>query len=118
MGRFGTLPFLEDLYEVTHENVQIAMLDGAEVVYVERIFDHTPTRIAARPGTRLPVHVTGVGRVLLAHAPGDAIDEILALHRAHRCLNCADVGPLCSGSCRLAARVDLVAVPAAHTVWV
>jgi DNA-binding IclR family transcriptional regulator len=76
--REAALPFLEDLYEVTHENVQIAVLDGAEVVYVERIFDHTATRIAARPGARLPVHVTGVGRVLLAHAPGDAIDEVLA----------------------------------------
>src|SRR6185295_7275315 len=35
--REAALPFLEDLYEATHQNVQLAVLDGAEVVYLERI---------------------------------------------------------------------------------
>lgn len=30
-------PFLEDLYEATRQNVQLAVLDGVDVVYVERI---------------------------------------------------------------------------------
>ncbi|MDQ0382937.1 IclR family transcriptional regulator [Amycolatopsis thermophila] len=76
--REAALPFLEDLYEATHENVQIAVLDGHEVVYIERIFSHRSTPIPARPGFRLPPHATGVGRVLLAHAPIDLINTILA----------------------------------------
>jgi DNA-binding IclR family transcriptional regulator len=42
-----SLPFLEDLYEATHQNVQVAVLDGDEVVYVERLFSHHATRIMA-----------------------------------------------------------------------
>jgi DNA-binding IclR family transcriptional regulator len=76
--REAALPFLEDLYEATHENVQVAVRDGAEVVYVERVYGHQATQIIARPGARLPLHVTGVGRVLLAHAPRETIDEILS----------------------------------------
>jgi DNA-binding IclR family transcriptional regulator len=72
------LPFLEDLYEATHENVQVGVLDGDEVVYVERLFSHHATRIAAHPGFRLPLPVTGVGRVLLAHAGTERINEVLS----------------------------------------
>jgi DNA-binding IclR family transcriptional regulator len=75
--REASLPFLADLYEATHENVQVAVLDGAEVVYVERIFGHHATRLRVTPGARLPLHVTGVGRVLLAHAGIDRINEVL-----------------------------------------
>ena len=76
--REAAMPFLEDLYEATHENVQVAILDGNEVVYVERLFSHHATRIIARPGARLPLHATGVGRVLLAHAGPDLVNEVLA----------------------------------------
>jgi DNA-binding IclR family transcriptional regulator len=35
--RDAALPYMEDLYEATHENVQLAVLDNLEVVYLERI---------------------------------------------------------------------------------
>jgi DNA-binding IclR family transcriptional regulator len=73
----ASLPFLEDLYEATHENVQVAVLDGREVVYIERVFGHRAIRSGAVPGTRLPLHATAVGRVLLAHSDGDLINEVL-----------------------------------------
>jgi DNA-binding IclR family transcriptional regulator len=76
--REASLPFLQDLYEATHENAQVAVLDDAEVVYIERIFGHHATRIIARPGARLPLHATGVGRVLLAHSGMDLLNEVLA----------------------------------------
>jgi DNA-binding IclR family transcriptional regulator len=76
--RKAALPFLEDLYEVTHENVQVAVLDGSDVVYVERIFSHHATQIIARPGGRLPSHVTAVGRVLLAYAEQSVVNATLS----------------------------------------
>lgn len=76
--RHAALPFMEDLYEVTHENVQLAVLDVAEVVYVERLFSHHATPIVARPGRRLPWHVTAVGRVLLAYSDPALVNELLA----------------------------------------
>jgi DNA-binding IclR family transcriptional regulator len=75
--RQAALPFLEDLYEVTHENVQVAVLDGGDVVYVEQIFSHHATPIIARPGVRLPSLVTGVGRVLLAYADQSLVNQTL-----------------------------------------
>src|ERR1041384_3367363 len=35
--REAAMPFMEDLYEVTHENVQLAVRTGLELVFVERI---------------------------------------------------------------------------------
>lgn len=76
--REAALPFLEDLYEVTHENVQLAVLDGAEVVYLERISGRSAVHVLTRPGMRLPAHATAVGLVLLAHAAGEDVEAVLA----------------------------------------
>jgi DNA-binding IclR family transcriptional regulator len=72
------MPFLEDLYEATHENVQLAVLDGLEVVYVERIFGRAAVDVFSRVGARWPAHATGVGLVLLAHAPAEVQERYLA----------------------------------------
>ncbi|MEU3272632.1 IclR family transcriptional regulator [Saccharomonospora sp. NPDC006951] len=76
--RESALPFLEDLYEATHQNVQLAVLDSGEVVYVERISGRGSIRIQSRVGGRLPVHATGVGLVLLAFAPVQVQERALA----------------------------------------
>ncbi|GHF55559.1 DNA-binding IclR family transcriptional regulator [Amycolatopsis bartoniae] len=76
--REAAMPFLEDLYEATHENVQLAVLDAPEVVYVERISGRNAVSIMSRAGGRLAAHATGVGLVLLAHAPVDVQEQVLA----------------------------------------
>jgi DNA-binding IclR family transcriptional regulator len=66
--REAALPFMEDLYESTHENVQLAVLDGLEVVYVERLCGRDAVPVLTRVGLRFTPHATGVGLVLLAFA--------------------------------------------------
>ncbi|MFF4349143.1 IclR family transcriptional regulator [Streptomyces sp. NPDC001530] len=61
------LPYLEDLYEATHENVQLAVRDGSEVVYIEWISGHSAVGVRIQVGARWPLHATGVGLALLAH---------------------------------------------------
>ncbi|MEU1055709.1 IclR family transcriptional regulator [Streptomyces sp. NPDC005876] len=61
------LPYLEDLYEATHENVQLAVRDGSEVVYVEWLSGRSAVGVHIRVGARWPLHATGVGLALLAH---------------------------------------------------
>ncbi|MFE7988364.1 IclR family transcriptional regulator, partial [Streptomyces shenzhenensis] len=61
------LPHLEDLYEATHENVQLAVRDGTEVVYTEWLSGRSAVGVHIRVGGRWPLHATGVGLVLLAH---------------------------------------------------
>lgn len=75
--REAAMPVLEDLYEVTHENVQLAVRAGLEVVYVERIAGRGSVRVLTRVGGRFALHATGVGLVLLAHAPVDVQEEAL-----------------------------------------
>lgn len=71
------MPFLEDLYEITRENVQLAVREGAEVVFVERIAGHHAVPVRTRVGGRFALHATGVGLALLAHAPSDVQQELL-----------------------------------------
>jgi DNA-binding IclR family transcriptional regulator len=72
------LPPMQDLYAVTHENVHLAVRSGTEALYVERIYGASSVALVSRPGTRLPLHATGVGKVLLAHAGADVIEPVLA----------------------------------------
>lgn len=74
--RHAALPFLEDLYETTHENVQLAVRDGCDVLYIERIFGRSAVGVRTRVGARWPLHATGVGLVLLAHADTAVIDRV------------------------------------------
>jgi DNA-binding IclR family transcriptional regulator len=71
------VPFMQDLYEVAHENVQFAILDGHEALFIEKLFGPRSARVRSTRGGRLPLHATGVGKVLLAHAPPELVDEIV-----------------------------------------
>lgn len=72
------LPYLEDLYESSREHVHLAVLDGRDALYLEKLSGHHAVRVISRVGGRLPLHSTGVGLVLLAYAPNDVIDAYLA----------------------------------------
>lgn len=71
------LPHLEHLYEVTHETVHLAVLDGHQVLYVEKISGHSPATELSRVGGRLPVHCSGVGKVLLAYGAPELTAAVL-----------------------------------------
>ncbi|MEU6020750.1 IclR family transcriptional regulator [Micromonospora sp. NPDC047134] len=72
------LPIMEDLYEVTHENVQLAVRQGLELVFIERIAGRHAVPVLTRVGGRFALHATGVGLVLLAYAPNEVQEQVLA----------------------------------------
>ncbi|MGW1446967.1 IclR family transcriptional regulator [Micromonospora sp. NPDC002411] len=72
------LPVMEDLYEVTHENVQLAVRQDLELVFIERISGRHAVPVLTRVGGRFALHATGVGLVLLAHAPVEVQEQVLA----------------------------------------
>jgi DNA-binding IclR family transcriptional regulator len=72
------LPFMQDLFDATRENVHLAVLDGTEALYVETITGRGAARTVSRRGGRLPLHATGVGKVLLAYGPEDLLADVLA----------------------------------------
>ena len=71
-------PVLAALREETHESCQVGILDGHEVVYVDRLESSHTLRLMNETGRRVPVHCTSSGKVLLAHLSPEALDRVLA----------------------------------------
>jgi len=71
------LPYMEDLHGALRQHVQIAVRDGTSAVLVERLSADRAVDVAFHPGGRLPLHSSGVGKVLLAHAAPELIDSLL-----------------------------------------
>jgi DNA-binding IclR family transcriptional regulator len=76
--RHVALPFMQDLYEATHENVQLAVLDGFDALIVERVRGRGSVPITSRVGGRLPLHSTGVGKAILAFAGPELSEAVIA----------------------------------------
>jgi DNA-binding IclR family transcriptional regulator len=95
------LPHLQDLYAATGATVHLAVREGAEALYVERLGGVRSVPVVSRPGGTLPLHATAVGKVLLAWAPSDARRSALA--RLRRLTPYTVVQPA-----RLAAQLDEV----------
>ncbi|NKE60489.1 IclR family transcriptional regulator [Lentzea sp. PSKA42] len=72
------IPYLEDLYERTHETVHLGLREGHEVVYAAKIGGHRQATSPSRLGGRMPLHATAIGKALLAHAPPQVRAEVLS----------------------------------------
>jgi DNA-binding IclR family transcriptional regulator len=69
---------MADLAETLHQHVLLVVRDGEQGVLVDRISSHQALRPLYHPGDRLPLHSTGAGLVLLACAPGEVQEAVLA----------------------------------------
>jgi len=70
-------PFLQDLFDLVHENVHMAVRQGSSAMYVDKIYGSRKLPLLSRIGSRLPLHSTAVGRVLLAAEPAWFINGYL-----------------------------------------
>ena len=71
-------PFLHDIYAATRATVHLAVRDGHAVLYLERMAGRASVPVVSSVGSTLPMHATGVGKVLLAHAPENIRRDVLA----------------------------------------
>jgi DNA-binding IclR family transcriptional regulator len=76
--RESALPTLARLYEETGENVTLAVLDRGQALYVDRLVGERSIPTISRAGGHLPLHTTGVGKVLLAYQPQKAIEQYIS----------------------------------------
>ena len=76
--RESALPTLARLYEETGENVTLAVLDRGQALYVDRLVGERSIPTISRAGGHLPLHTTGVGKVLLAYQSEKAIEQYLS----------------------------------------
>jgi IclR family acetate operon transcriptional repressor len=75
--RAAARPALEALHRQFGETVNLAVREGAEVVYVDMIESAHGLRMAARVGSRDHLHSTALGKAMLAFVPADERDRLL-----------------------------------------
>ena len=75
-------PHLDELRRETSCTVALAVLNGADIVYVDRVRSFRPEQreidLGLDIGSRLPAHSTAMGKVLLANLPERELSELLA----------------------------------------
>lgn len=67
-----------EVSERTGETAQVAVLDGADALYVAKAESRNNLRLVSAVGRRLPAHLTGVGKALLAHLSEAELDQLFA----------------------------------------
>ena len=72
------LPYLQQLQAQVGETVNMAILDGASIVYILRLKTDIIVNIRLFVGSRLSAHCTSMGKAMLAFLPEDELDAILA----------------------------------------
>jgi DNA-binding IclR family transcriptional regulator len=79
------LPFLEGLVRDSGETGHLAVLDGGEAVYIEKVEARRALRIPSAIGRGYPAHATSLGKVLLAHLDDSARDAVIDERGLPRC---------------------------------
>jgi DNA-binding IclR family transcriptional regulator len=69
---------LDRLAAQSGESTDLAVLDGAETVLVQRIRGRHLVGVEFQVGDRSPLHCTSIGKAILAHQRADTIEEILS----------------------------------------
>jgi len=68
---------LERLRNESGETVHVAVLEGADAMYVHRIESQSTLRTFSRVGRRVPAHTTSSGKCLLAFSDAEATDIVV-----------------------------------------
>ncbi|MEW1845386.1 IclR family transcriptional regulator [Nonomuraea angiospora] len=76
--REAARPFMEDLYQATGETIHLAVLDGLEVIYLEKVSGHGQVSRPSRVAGRMPLHCTATGKALLAFGPAALFGDVVA----------------------------------------
>jgi DNA-binding IclR family transcriptional regulator len=71
------LPIMRHLTHQTGLTCHLAVLDGADAVYVEKVEPEGFIRMDTWIGRRMRVHATSVGKAMVAYIPQDQLEQIL-----------------------------------------
>ncbi|MFC7395158.1 IclR family transcriptional regulator [Scopulibacillus cellulosilyticus] len=71
-------PYLEKLRDETGASVHLGVMDGCEVVYIERLPGKMTTTVNISVGTRLPAFATTLGKVILAYQSEEEKNKVLS----------------------------------------
>lgn len=77
-------PVLRRLMEATGETANLGILNGDAVLFLSQAETHETIRAFFPPGTRSPLHASGIGKALLAHMPVAELRRTIAAMRPER----------------------------------
>ena len=72
------LPIMRHLMEKTHLTCHLAILDGSDAVYIEKVEPQGFIKMDTWVGRRMRVHATSVGKAMAAHIPRERLERIIA----------------------------------------
>ncbi|MDR3537603.1 MAG: IclR family transcriptional regulator [Acetobacteraceae bacterium] len=73
-------PHMRHLMEESSETVNLAIEDQGEAIYLAQVECRQMMRTFARPGTRVPLHCSAVGKAIMSGMSDRALSKILQLH--------------------------------------
>jgi len=88
LGRYGSAFFrqydlIEDFRRLAEpimlklqESIQLAVLEGSDVLYLSKMEAPTPVQMVSGPGVRFPAHATGLGKALMADMNEERISHL------------------------------------------
>lgn len=75
---------MRDLWSSTQETIHLAVLDGADVIYIDKLESPKSLRLYSAVGKKGPVYCTGVGKAMLAFLPEEKQQSIIAAQAFYR----------------------------------
>jgi DNA-binding IclR family transcriptional regulator len=75
--RHLALPVMTELRHATGQTVSLAVLEGADVVFVAIVRGEAASTPLVRIGGRLPAHASALGKSILAFSPRDAVERVI-----------------------------------------
>ena len=70
-------PFLKEIHDWSGESVNLAVLDGDKIVYIERIHGSHPLGIHYQVGRKMPMHSTALGKAIASHLPQNELCSLM-----------------------------------------
>ena len=87
---------LQRLVEKIGETCNVAMLDGRQMMYLDRVETLWPLRLHLAPGSRVPLHCTSGGKLFLSQVPRSRWEKLIGpgpfeKHTPHTIVNAVDL---------------------------
>lgn len=70
-------PIIEKLALSVNDTVNVGVLNGTDIVYLNKVVSQSPLRIEAQTGARFPAHCTALGKAILAYLPVEQLENYL-----------------------------------------
>lgn len=100
--RESLLPFMHALHAATKQTIHLTVMQGTEIVFVERVNSYGQAPSRSKLGGHLPLHCSATGKVFMAFGPADLFETAVRGPLARLTPNSA------ASPARLRAQIDRV----------